>query len=400
MGTPVLIMTLGPTGSGKGSCLKKLEDIDIIKLEKEQINKAIVDELVVENKYYKDEMKNLLSNNGLITYTNEANIRNFILNLEEYKYQKIEQLYFETRYLYDREGKKIKFKKDKEKPNVKKLIEHFKRNSSNSQNDLRTNNNKNDCDFKKNNIRFQKRPECKNLDGSIEKINDDKIEKAFKEGKNLLIESTGSYFPGWLFNNESYYYKNYIGPKKYKVLFIWNYVGVCTLVERVLDRTVFQIKEFLEDNSKDAPRFPNFNRILGELPNIRKTLIEGQTLKVPNSINFYIDNSNKDANIKKLDINSDLKALFQDYENPISKFQDFPESDTEFTRTYRKIINKDKCESSDLTRRISKNLISTKNNIGGGVKRKRKNKKKNLSRKNKSKKKMKTYKNKKKSKKN
>ena len=56
------------------------------------------------------------------------------------------------------------------------------------------------CEFDATNSRYTKKLSCKPFRGLVNK-NNDQIFKALTKGSNLLIESTGSYYPPWLLDD-------------------------------------------------------------------------------------------------------------------------------------------------------------------------------------------------------
>ena len=308
---PILVITLGPTGSGKGGALKKLKESHpgIDKLN--HLIETGVDEIVVKHKYYKSQMKTFLTDKIKETRYDEKDdegkkeiIKDLILKLNTEEYKKIEQFYFEARY-------------NRKNDDIGGLLDE-------------------ECDFRKDNSRYQKRPLCKSLDGSCEKQNDEQIEEAITNGETLLIESTGTYYPSWLLNTPTDYPFNYadkLNRQHYQVIFIWNYVQICTLVKRILDRTINQIVNFLKDPTEnDAPRFPNFLRLIEELPEIYKNFYSKRTFTPEKSnltyINYYIDNTPEQSEhtenspaLKPLD-NTKLQNKYTEYDIPASNFLD------------------------------------------------------------------------------
>ena len=87
MSRPILVITLGPTGSGKGSALKKLEAYSG---ELDSVVVTGVDEIVVEHPYYKQTMKTFLEDKLKDIIRNEENIKKLIFSLTPKDYEAIE----------------------------------------------------------------------------------------------------------------------------------------------------------------------------------------------------------------------------------------------------------------------------------------------------------------------
>ena len=110
---PVLVITLGPTGSGKGGALKKLKELPEYKDKLDPVKVTGVDEIVVEHKYYKKKMKDFL--NGKLPHnyktsneeTKKQIIENLIFSLTPEDYEAIEEFYFAARYVMNEDSKPL-----------------------------------------------------------------------------------------------------------------------------------------------------------------------------------------------------------------------------------------------------------------------------------------------------
>ena len=195
MTNPVLIIALGPTGSGKGSIPSKISTL--LGGEYEFTN-ILIDDLVENHENYKQEVRKILTE---LQENPEAGSDPFSINNLQNKdiLEKFNKAYFQTR------------------KNV-------------------------DCNEEKSFI-------------SCDKLNDNNLTEALKDGKNIVFESTGEYFPDWLFN----VYKNELKERKYEIIVSYSVVGLCELIKRNFTRTQETIKKFLEDNNNKAPRLPDMN---------------------------------------------------------------------------------------------------------------------------------------------
>jgi deoxyadenosine/deoxycytidine kinase len=238
---PFLIITSGPTGSGKSSLEKKLREVLDLPSSIE-LNKYIVDELV-ENHY---EYKN--------------NVRNFIEEINE-------------------------------PPD--KLI-----------------NNENVVDFF-NNMYYQirKNANC-NIDCSehinCDDMNDKNLADGFRNGKNIIFETTGEYFSGWLFD----IFKNEIRKFKYKIIFAYCIVDIPILIERNKKRAINSIIEFTRNPDSPAPR----------LPNIEYDILNEKIKKInevfnKNVLYFQCDNIYSGCNIRILIFDNNGKNYNLIYDN-------------------------------------------------------------------------------------
>lgn len=350
MSKPILVITLGPTGSGKGGALTKLKEIEAYRDKLDSVVVTGVDEIVVEHPYYKQTMKTFLEKKSLSGSDGEETIKNFIFNLTPDDYGEIEKIYFEARYLRRNDGSMI---------------------------------DKKNCEFDAENSRYTKKPHCKTLPGSCEEKNNDQIKDAMEKKSNLLIESTGAYYPEWLLEDKTLEFADLLKKKNgYQVIFVWNYVQICTLVERILNRTINQIMIFLENTeANEAPRFPNFLRLIKELPSIHETFKSGRTLEPKENsgleyINYYIDNTpgfDETPNpLVQLKTEENFKNKYEGYNTPDSSFLHSKIIGMELLKSFG---NQQKvCDGKlPLVEKIKEKLLQEgkKSVQGGGMKKKR-----------------------------
>ena len=213
---PVLIIALGPTGSGKGSIPSKISTL--LKKEKKkedeyEFTNILIDDLVENHKNYKQEVSKILEE---LQKNHEAGSDPFSINNLQNKdiLKKFNNAYFQTRKKVDCNGEKI----------------------------------------------------------SCDKLDDNNLTEALNGGKNIVFESTGEYFPSWLFK----VYKNQLNKHKYEIIVSYSVVGLCELIKRNFTRTQETIKKFLEDKHNKAPRLPDMNhdKFKGKVKRIIKTFKE------------------------------------------------------------------------------------------------------------------------------
>lgn len=256
---PILILTLGPTGSGKGSLPGKVINYlftnprsntntntnantnnntsDKIKLFKQSFKKVIVDDLVESNESYYNLIKNFLhpylkKHDSENKETKIQNVIKEILNDENIN-RTIN--FFNSAYFTSR---KMPFCLNEK--NKLALEEELKNNSVGSEIDQ-----SNDCDS----------------------INDKKLEKYLKKRENIILESTGERFPDWLFD----IYKDQI--KEYNIIMCWSIVHFDTLIERNIGRFKQNLEKFIDhvlSTADSSNKPPNEHPNTPRLPEIRE----------------------------------------------------------------------------------------------------------------------------------
>lgn len=216
---PLLVVVLGPTGSGKGSIegkIKELYNLD----NSVKFVPVLIDDLIEENLNYKFEINKYLSSvkKQHPDITNEQ-LANYITGtgLDE-SIENFNKAYFSTR-----RGKTCRM-------------------GEGTMNErLMT------CDNK----------------------NDEILTTAIKEGKNVIFETTGERKFEWLFNT----HKEGLTAHKYNIVLAWNVVEVCELITRNAKRAKESIEEFSKDTKRSAPRLPDINTdtMFAKLTNIINT---------------------------------------------------------------------------------------------------------------------------------
>lgn len=195
---PYLLIVAGPTGSGKGSLPTKVQKY--LKLSNNTVN-VIIDDLVEENKYYKEQVKKFIESKKDKGETDEEIIKLFT-NPNEELLKTFNTFYYTAR----------------EKTNciTGKLL--------------------ND----KNNM-------------SCDSINDKKLKDAFKKKSNIVFETAGLHWPVWLFE---------MSPiiKEYDIIMAYSIVELCELLKRNITRALTTIRGFIPEFKGKAPRLPDIKQ--------------------------------------------------------------------------------------------------------------------------------------------
>ena len=256
---PVLLITLGPTGSGKSSIPNKVSQI--LGLSNPDFVEALIDNLVETHQNYKDGVNNFIANRKLKykkelpdlddDAINQMLINNFTSEDIDNTIRFFNDTYFATR----------------DKVNC-----------------AQTNTNS-DSNFITCNVR-----------------NDSILEDALNSGKNVIFETTGEYYPGWLFAR----YKEEIKKNKYQIVFAMNVVEICELIQRNYKRVKESMINFIgtTDATTHAPRLPdmNFNNFRKKIAKILATFNRDVYSAACDDIyadcklrKFVFDNNNRDG---------------------------------------------------------------------------------------------------------
>ena len=208
MTSPYIIVTLGPTGSGKSSMINNV--INYLKLDK-SYKKFLVDDLVENNDNYKQTVHVITEN-------------------------VMRQCIDEKKYCVDDECIKCDTSKYYINPSMK-LLEDFDK----AYNDVR------------------KGPNCvKDYPLNCNDYNDMKLQEAIQNNDNIIFETTGLYIPNWLLTADSPS-EGFIN-NKYNVIFAYNFVNFNELIERNKKRILESLTKFTEDQINPGPRLPNIER--------------------------------------------------------------------------------------------------------------------------------------------
>lgn len=150
---------------------------------------------------------------------------------------------------------------------------------------------------------------------NCEELLDNKMENLLKQGKNIIIESTGTYYPDWLFDETKFSGAKYVYEHNYFITVTYSFVNLCDLINRNYIRFVHKSEKFIKSNFKsNAPRLPN---ILDDITNqdLRRKVIKIQEVlmdiiknkcyeRKSNACKGYIDN------LIIFDNNKKMKCVF------------------------------------------------------------------------------------------
>lgn len=204
---PYLIVVAGPTASGKGSAPSKLQKLLNLSTKYKSV---LIDDLVEANPHYRKGVQNFINDkkNGPEKLTDEQ-IIDIFNNPTPDDLKIFDKLYFESRKNTD--------------CNTGSIVETSKENPSS-----------NTCDTKNDNI----------------------LKQAFEKSDNIVFETTGQWWVGWLFEQ----FKDQIQRNKYDIIVVYSIVDLCNLIIRNKDRAKKSIREFLADNKKPPPRLPDIRK--------------------------------------------------------------------------------------------------------------------------------------------
>ena len=224
---PYIIVTLGPTGSGKTKLITKT--ISYLGLSS-SYTKFLVDDLVENNKVYKEKVSAIIS-------------------------KVMRQCQEEAKFCLDKKCDACNTSNYYLNPTAE-LLKEF-----------------NDAYFS-----VRKGPYCtKDNILNCDDLNNERLKEAIKNEDNIVLETTGMYIPSWLLS------KPFINAK-YHVIFSYSLVGFETLIQRNKNRILQSITEFRKNATKPGPRLPNiepgaFKKIVGNIKNVLLTLYEMCVLK-------------------------------------------------------------------------------------------------------------------------
>lgn len=200
MDQPYIIVTLGPTGSGKTSLIS--ETISYLNLEPDYV-KILIDDLVENNRVYKQEVLSIIK--GVLSKCkeegkycknaecDECDTSYYYLNPTDELLEKFSEAYFSTR----------------RGPNCVQDSEH-------------------PCD----------------------KIINDRLNRAIYSNQNIVFETTGGYIPTWLLSSPFI-------SSRYQIIFTYSIVQFDKLIKRNIDRTIKAIDAFFNDQTRPGPRLPD-----------------------------------------------------------------------------------------------------------------------------------------------
>lgn len=202
---PYLFIVAGPTGSGKSSLPGKIKKYLGIK-DDNNINKILIDDIVEKQQSYKTFVKNLIKKEC------PESLDTICSNLK----QKLEN-------------------PDEE------ILKEFSDAYNIARNDICCNCNASTCE------------PCI----SCNAINDNKLINALNNGNDIVYETTGTYYPSWLFTWSPV--ANPLKEKNYKVIMAWTVANWCNLISRNKSRAVDDMENFLI-TGKSTPRLPDITQ--------------------------------------------------------------------------------------------------------------------------------------------
>ena len=110
--------------------------------------------------------------------------------------------------------------------------------------------------------------------GNCDDANDTKLRLLLAQGKDVVVESTGEYVPDWV---AEFVAKHKRADYQYQIVYAFTLVNFEELIKRNQQRAFKAAKEFLEDQTKPAPRFPDVGsgengKFYGAVTKIRETI--------------------------------------------------------------------------------------------------------------------------------
>jgi hypothetical protein len=215
---PYLIIVAGPTASGKGSAPVKIQKL--LNLPKTYTS-VLLDDLVEANPHYRKGVQEFIDTKRKEGLSN-VDIVNIFSNPTPYHITTFNNLYFESRKNTD--------------CNSGSIIESSKENLSSN---------------------------------TCEAINDNILKQALDNSDNIVFETTGQWWVGWLFE----LFKDQLQKNKYDIIVVYSIVDLCELLFRNKSRAVQSIREFLKNDKATPPRLPDIrlNKYTEALSKIIKT---------------------------------------------------------------------------------------------------------------------------------
>jgi hypothetical protein len=304
---PLLVVVLGPTGSGKGSIegkIKELYNLD----NSVKFVPVLIDDLIEENLDYKYKIENYLSDvkKQHPDITNEQ-LANYITGtgLDE-SIENFNVAYFSTR-----------------KGNTCRMGERSMT-----------------CDAK----------------------NDEILTTAIRDGKNVIFETTGERKFEWLFDT----HKEGLESKDYNIVLAWNVVEVCELITRNANRAKESIQKFIDDSEgENAPRLPDITtdtmfKKLTKIINTFEEIVKKCTKNCEHRIVVY-DNNKRPSDIifDTDDTNKQDSGVLRKYMLPLGSvacaYNPKKAKGGKKRKTHRKKIKKVRKRNNTKRRRKQKN---------------------------------------------
>jgi hypothetical protein len=221
---PYFLIVAGPTGAGKGS----LPDFitQYLNLGKKH-TKILIDDLVVQNKYYKNAYDEWVLKNKF----DVERVKKEMLNPSEDTVKFFNTIYFASRKHTDCMTGEVL--------NCTQNVPCEKT-----------------CDYQ----------------------NDIALDTAIKQQKNIVFETTGIFFPDWLFEQYASFLENY------QIIFAYPIVDVNTLLHRNKTRAESQVDAYYNSANVLPPRLPDikedkYRENLIKIIAIISSFLENQTTK-------------------------------------------------------------------------------------------------------------------------
>ena len=198
---PTLIITCGPTASGKSSLPEKVQNL--LNIQGGNFESFLIDDLVEQNPYYKKKVKEYIENERQKNGKTKEQIVEMFLKPTPKMIQDFNYYYAEARKTTNCEtGADLRFDWGKS------------------------------CDI----------------------LNDLNLTQAFNSGKNIAFESRGVTWPQWFFDLFQCQLKHH----KYTIIVAWTVVDMCELLERNKTRAETSVSTFLDNPEKNLPpRLPD-----------------------------------------------------------------------------------------------------------------------------------------------
>ena len=198
---PTLIITCGPTASGKSSLPRKVQDL--LNIQGGDFHSFLIDDLVEQNPYYKKKVKEYIENERQKNGKTKEQIVEMFLKPTPKMIQDFNYYYAEARKTTNCEtGADLRFDWGKS------------------------------CDI----------------------LNDLNLTQAFNSGKNIAFESRGVTWPQWFFDLFQCQLKHH----KYTIIVAWTVVDMCELLERNKTRAETSVSTFLDNPQENTPpRLPD-----------------------------------------------------------------------------------------------------------------------------------------------
>ena len=262
---PYLLITMGPTGSGKSSLIKAVCEHLKLPITK---NKVLIDDLVVDNPYYRNKVKEFLNTKSydeLIKLFKKGDtdlqktFNNFYFSTRSQTYCYKSSRYYGTLLTKD----DIQFNKDNEKLTLTKdfIPEDHNRFNCNNTNDI-------------------------------------KLKKLIDKHKSFVLETMGTSFPDWLVKI----------PKlaNYQIIFAIPGVNTCKLLTRNKTRAITTLKHFLNDpNNTEPPR----------LPTVDERIYKTDVKQIISTFNTMIKQNNKKYRLLIFNNNIDYQPMTLVYDS-------------------------------------------------------------------------------------